>query len=123
MSVPATTMPTRDLHECYPDSAANDQVVFARYCGGHALWDRQAGRWIKVEEHRFAWRVVAGPVFLFAGANHESESTGSPPTTPAEPTLAPEQGGPGGDRPPGPPFPLPRRGSLGTGGSPGGRSR
>jgi hypothetical protein len=59
--------------ECYPDSAANDQVVFARYCGGHAL--RRAGRWTKVEEHGFAGHVVAaGPVFLFAGATHESDA-------------------------------------------------
>jgi hypothetical protein len=61
-------------YECYPDSAANDRVVFARYCGGDALWDRRAGNWIKVEEHGFAGQVVAaGPVFLFAGATHESD--------------------------------------------------
>jgi hypothetical protein len=66
-------LPLREF-ECYPDSAANDQVVFARYCGGHALWDRRAGRWVRVEEHGFARHVVAaGPVFLFAGATHESD--------------------------------------------------
>jgi Kelch motif len=60
--------------ECYPDSAANDRVVFARYCGEHALWDSQSGKWIKVKEKGFAGQVVAaGPVFLFAGATHESD--------------------------------------------------
>jgi len=72
--------PPVDSCESYPDGAATDRMVLAQGCG-HALWDTQAGKWIKVEPKKNRYyghgRVVAaGPVFLMAGATHESDANG-----------------------------------------------
>jgi hypothetical protein len=69
-----------DACEAAPDGAATDRVVLAQGCG-HALWDTQADKWIKVEPKKNRYyghgRVVAaGPVFLIAGATHESNANG-----------------------------------------------
>jgi hypothetical protein len=66
--------------EASPEGAATDRTVLAQVCG-HALWDIQAGKWIKAEEKKNRYyghgRVVAaGPVFLIAGATHESDANG-----------------------------------------------
>jgi len=66
--------------ESYPDDAATGRLVFARLCGD-ALWDAQTGKWIKVEQREnrsygHGRVVAAGPVFLVAGATHESDAHG-----------------------------------------------
>jgi Kelch motif len=63
-----------------PEGAATDRMVLAQVCG-HALWDTQAGTWIKAEpkQNRYYGHgrvVAAGPVFLIAGATHESDANG-----------------------------------------------
>jgi Kelch motif len=66
--------------EAYPDGAATDHMVLASVCG-HALWDLQVGKWVKAERKK-NWNyghgrvVAAGPVFLIAGATHESDANG-----------------------------------------------
>jgi hypothetical protein len=72
--------PPLESCEASPDGAATNRMVLAQGCG-HALWDVRAGRWIKVERkenrHYGHGRVVAaGPVFLIAGADHESDANG-----------------------------------------------
>jgi hypothetical protein len=70
--------PPMDACEMYPDLAANGRVAFARGCGD-ALWDLAAGRWVKVQRapRNGQGRIVAaGPVFLIAGASHESSGNG-----------------------------------------------
>jgi hypothetical protein len=72
--------PPLDSCDAYPESAATDRMVLAQGCG-HALWDTQAGRWVKVEPKKNRYyghgRVVAAwPVFLMAGATHESDANG-----------------------------------------------
>jgi hypothetical protein len=70
--------PPMDACEVYPDLAANGRVAFARGCGD-ALWDLKAGRWVKVQRtpRNGQGRIVAaGPVFLIAGASHESSGNG-----------------------------------------------
>jgi Kelch motif len=72
--------PPVDSCESYPDGAATNRQVFARLCG-HALWDIQAGKWLKVEPKKNRYHghgrvVAAGPVFLIAGATHESDANG-----------------------------------------------
>jgi hypothetical protein len=72
--------PPLESCEASPDGAATNRMVLAQGCG-HALWDVRAGRWIKVErkENRFHGHgrvVAAGPVFLIAGADHESDANG-----------------------------------------------
>jgi hypothetical protein len=62
------------------EGAATDRMVLASVCG-HALWDTRAGKWVKAEEKKNRYyghgRVVAaGPVFLIAGATHESDANG-----------------------------------------------
>jgi hypothetical protein len=69
-----------DACEAAPDGAAADRMVLAQGCG-YALWDTRAGRWLKAEEKKNRYyghgRVVAaGPVFLIAGATHESDANG-----------------------------------------------
>jgi hypothetical protein len=66
--------------EASPEGAATDRMVLAQVCG-HALWDTRAGKWSKAEPKRNRYyghgRVVAaGPVFLIAGATHESDANG-----------------------------------------------
>jgi Kelch motif len=64
--------------ESYPDLAANGRVALAQGCA-YALWDLRAGRWTKVvSKHRNGQGriVAAGPVFLIAGASHESSGNG-----------------------------------------------
>jgi hypothetical protein len=72
--------PPVDSCSAYPEGAATDRMVLASVCG-HALWDIQAGKWSKVEPKKNRYyghgRVVAaGPVFLIAGATHESDANG-----------------------------------------------
>jgi hypothetical protein len=72
--------PPLESCEASPDGAATNRMVLAQGCG-HALWDVRAGRWIKVErkENRYYGHgrvVAAGPVFLIAGADHESNANG-----------------------------------------------
>ena len=53
-------------------------LILAQGCG-HALWDENAGRWVKIEPkgRRGVGRIVAaGPVFLIAGAGHGSSANG-----------------------------------------------
>jgi Kelch motif len=62
------------------EGAASDRTVLAQVCS-HALWDIRAGKWLKAEPKKNRYyghgRVVAaGPVFLIAGANHESNANG-----------------------------------------------
>jgi hypothetical protein len=67
-----------DFCEGYPDVVANGRVALARGCA-YALWDLEAGRWVKVERtpRNGQGRIVtAGPVFLIAGASHESSGNG-----------------------------------------------
>ena len=69
-----------DACEAAPDGAATHRVVLAQGCG-HALWDIRAGMWLKAErkENRYDGHgrvVAAGPVFLIAGATHESGANG-----------------------------------------------
>jgi hypothetical protein len=64
--------------EGHPEVAATGGAVFAQGCG-NALWDGDAGRWVKVEAkgRRGVGRIVAaGPVFLIAGAGHGSGGNG-----------------------------------------------
>ena len=73
-------LPGVPIQECegYPDVAANGRVALVRGCG-HALWDLEAGRWVKVRDaprNGQGRMVAAGPVFLIAGANHESSANG-----------------------------------------------
>lgn len=72
--------PPLDPCDAYPEGAATDRTVLAKGCG-HALWDVKADKWIKVgpKKNRYYGhgRVVpAGPVFLMAGATHESDANG-----------------------------------------------
>ena len=64
--------------EAAPDGAAADRMVLAQGCG-HALWDSRAGMWRKAEPKKnrsygHGRVVAAGPVFLIAGATHESDA-------------------------------------------------
>jgi len=66
--------------EASPEGAATDRTVLAQGCG-HAVWDIQADKWVTVEPKANRYyghgRVVAaGPVFLIAGATHESNANG-----------------------------------------------
>jgi hypothetical protein len=61
-----------------PQVAATGGAVFAQGCG-NALWDGDAGRWVKTEPKggKGVGRIVAaGPVFLVAGAGHGSGGSG-----------------------------------------------
>jgi hypothetical protein len=73
-------LPRVPIQECegYPDVAANGRVALVRGCG-HALWDLRAGRWVEVRNpprNGQGRMVAAGPVFLVAGAGHESSANG-----------------------------------------------
>jgi hypothetical protein len=70
--------PPLDACEAYPDLAATGRVALAQGCG-HALWDDRKGRWAKTEPKDLGGQgrvVAAGPVFLVAGASHESTANG-----------------------------------------------
>jgi hypothetical protein len=72
--------PPVDSCEAYPEGAATDRMVLIQGCG-HALWDTQAGKWIKPEpkanrNYGHGRVVAAGSVFLIAGATHESDANG-----------------------------------------------
>ena len=70
--------PPVEACEAAPDLAATGGVALAQGCG-YALWDDDAGRWVKVEPKvgNGSGRIVAaGPVFLIAGATHESSANG-----------------------------------------------
>jgi hypothetical protein len=70
--------PPVEACEAYPDIGATGGVALVQGCG-HALWDGDAGRWVKVEakDRNGTGRIVAaGPVFLIAGATHESSANG-----------------------------------------------
>ena len=46
---------------------------------GHALWDLEAGRWVKIRDaprNGQGRMVAAGPVFLIAGPTNESSANG-----------------------------------------------
>ena len=67
-----------DFCEGYPDVAANGRVALVRGCA-YALWDLEAGRWVKVRDaprNGQGRMVAAGPVFLIAGATNESSANG-----------------------------------------------
>ena len=73
-------LPRVPIQECdgYPDVAANGRVALVRGCA-YALWDLEAGRWVKIRDaprNGQGRMVAAGPVFLIAGANHESSANG-----------------------------------------------
>ena len=64
--------------EAYPEVAASGGLALAQGCG-NALWDGDAGRWVKIEPkgRKGVGRiVVAGPVFLIAGAGHGGGANG-----------------------------------------------
>jgi hypothetical protein len=75
-------LPNPPLESCEasPEGAATNRTVLAQGCD-HALWDIQAGTWVKAElkKNRYYGHgrvVAAGPVFLIAGATHESNANG-----------------------------------------------
>ena len=64
--------------EAFPELGAAGGVVLAVGCG-NALWDGDAGRWVKIEPkgRRGVGRIVtAGPVLLIAGAGHGGSANG-----------------------------------------------
>jgi hypothetical protein len=70
--------PPMNVCEAYPSIAANGRVALAQGCA-YALWDLRAGRWTKVAPRNRNGQgriVAAGPVFLIAGASHESSANG-----------------------------------------------
>jgi hypothetical protein len=67
-----------DACEGFPDIAVNGRVALVQGCA-YALWDLKAGRWAEVEPGSRDGQgriVVAGPVYLIAGASHGSSANG-----------------------------------------------
>jgi hypothetical protein len=68
-----------DFYECYPRGAFGDGVVLAWHCGLAAVLDLRQDAWrvpVTPRASVAGQPVSAGPVFLFAGATHESQANG-----------------------------------------------